>query len=218
MNCCSQCEGIEKTFDESAAKAELEDYRANGPANETLMLLKFLLECGVKDMTLLDIGGGVGAIQHELMQAGIARASHVDASSPYIEASKQEAKRKCYVERINYHQGDFVLLAPDIPAADIVTLDRVICCYHDMPSLVRLSSERARKFYALVFPRDAWPLRLGIRWINAFQRLRRDPMRFFVHRTADVEAIVRANGLTKQYHRKTFFWQILVYERLTTAH
>ena len=35
---------------------------------------------------------------------------------------------------------------------DILTLDRVICCYPDMQKLVGLSAKRARKLYGLIYP------------------------------------------------------------------
>lgn len=210
---CRQCEGIEKLFDESVAKDELEDYRANGPANETRLLLDALKSSPIKGLTLLDIGGGVGAIQHDLLRAGVSSAVNIDASQSYLEAAQQEAARLGYADQVTYLHGDFVDLAEDIAPADIVTLDRVICCYHDMPALVGASSARARRFYGLIFPRDSWLHRIGFKVENLFIRLQRNPMRVFTHRTDDVDAVVRGNGLKRRYYRKTLVWQVMVYER-----
>jgi len=210
---CRQCQGLESLFDNKTAANDLKAYRRKGPGKTTQMLIDALKAKGVEAMTLLDIGGGVGAIQHELMKAGISRATHVDASTAYIEAAKDEAKQQGYANRVSYYHGDFVQLAPDIQAVDIVTLDRAICCYHDMPALVGLSSARASKLYGLVYPRDVWWIKLGISIVNFGSRLLLKDYRFFVHPSKAVDTVLGNNGLKQRFHRKTFFWQVAVYAR-----
>lgn len=141
---CSQCQGIETTFDRKLADKYLKQYRQKGPAATTRLLLDGLKAEGVEGLTLLDIGGGVGAIPNELLRAGVSDASDVDASAAFIAAAKEEAALQSHADRIRFYYGDFVSIAPEIPPADIVTLDRVICCYHDMDALVGLSSARAQ--------------------------------------------------------------------------
>jgi magnesium-protoporphyrin O-methyltransferase len=216
MNCC-QCQGIEAVFDPKHAAKELENYRKKGPANTTRMLIDALISRGVEEMTLLDIGGGVGAIQHALLRAGMTTAVGVDASPAYLEAAKEEAERQGFADRVTSHAGDFVDLAPEIPPADVVTLDRVICCYHDMEALVGLSSERARRLYGLVFPRDEWWVRMAGPIANLFFRLRRNPFRVFLHPTEAVDAVLRGNGLVQRFCGKTLVWQVMVYQRVAVS-
>ncbi len=213
MKCCSQCEGLEQLFDAELAERELREYHQHGAEKTTRVLLDTLTAQGIAGMTLLDIGGGVGAIQHQLLQAGAAHALHVDASTAYLHAARQEAQRLGHTDRAAFRHGDFVALAPQIEPADIVTLDRVICCYPDMPALVSLSAARAQRFYALVYPRDAWWAHLGSRIINLYFRVSRSPMRFFVHPAAAVETMIHQQGLTRIFHRNMGFWQVLVYTR-----
>ena len=213
MGCCRQCQGLENLFDKKTAANELKHYRKKGPSKTTRLLLRAISAAGLSKASLLDIGGGVGAIQHELMQAVVERATHVDASSAYLDASKMEAQRRGHADKVDYYHGDFVTLALDISAADIVTLDRVICCYPDMPALVRLSSERATKLYGLVYPRESWWVKVGMLGINAGFWLLRKPLRFFVHSNQAIDAVVTANGLKRQAHFKTLLWQVLVYSR-----
>lgn len=106
-------------------------------------------------------------------------------------------------------------LAAEIPEADIVTLDRVICCYHDAEALVSLSAAKARKYYGLVYPRDAFWVRLGLWFENFGYRLRKSPFRAFVHPTSLVDGLVREKGLVQVYRHITFAWQVLVYERIS---
>ena len=103
-------------------------------------------------MTLLDIGGGIGTIQLELLSAGASEAISVEASTAHMEAGQEEARRQGSRDRVRHRHGDFVELAPDIAPVDIVTLDKVICFYDDMQNLVGLSSARAGKFVSHPVP------------------------------------------------------------------
>ncbi len=213
MDCC-QCPGIETRFDQKYVAKKLKEYRKNGPKKTTWQLIKALQAEGVDGMTLLDIGGGVGDIQHEMLRSGVRYATNNEASTAYLEACRQEAERLGYSNQIRHIQGNFVELAKDIAPADIVTLDRVICCYHDMPSLVNLSAQKARRFYGLVYPLDKWWIRLGILLYYNFRHwLLRNPMRIFVHPPEAVEAVIQSNGLERRFYRAMGPWQVVVYAR-----
>jgi len=212
MDCC-QCQGIETVFDRKTADKELKQYRKDGPRKTTRTLLDALKAEGIEGMTLLDIGGGIGVVQHELLAAGASSATHVDAATAYIAAAKEEAERQGHADRVSHQYGNFVDLAPDIPPADIVTLDRVICCYHDMRSLVGLSAERARRLYGVVYPRDTWWMKAGMRVWNLMQWISRSRFRAFVHPTEAVEAILLEVGLERRSYRPGFLWQVAVYGR-----
>src|SRR5262249_7498626 len=114
---------------------------------------------------------------------------------------------------ITFQHGDFVTLAPAISPADIVTLDRVICCYDDMPALVGLSAARAEKLYGVIYPRDPWWVRLLNPLVDGAMRLLRTPLRFYIHPPAAVEAAIRAQGLERRFHRRAGLWQVVVYAR-----
>jgi magnesium-protoporphyrin O-methyltransferase len=212
MSCC-QCQGIETFFDNKNATKELRQYREKGPDKTTRMLIEALEAEGVGRKTLLDIGGGIGAIQHELLAVGVSSATSVEASPAYIEVAKEETERQGRIDLVSYHYGNFVDLATDIAPADIVTLDRVICCYDDMQALVGLSSARANKLYGAVYPRDTWWTKIGFAIINFGLRVRGNPFRIFVHSTGAVDGLVRDNGLERRFYQKTAMWQVVVYAR-----
>jgi magnesium-protoporphyrin O-methyltransferase len=212
MTSC-QCQGIEDQFNSREAAKKLADYHKNGPTGTTRLLITALKEAGVAGSTMLDIGGGIGAIQLELLKAGALSAVSVDASTAYIEAAQQEAQRQGLQDRIQFQHGDFVELAAGLASAEIVTLDRSLCCYPDMPALVGLSVSRARQLYALVYPRDTWWMRLGLGIVNGLQRLRGSAFRVFVHPTQAVETILQENGLRRRFYRLAGVWQIAIYAR-----
>jgi magnesium-protoporphyrin O-methyltransferase len=123
-------------FKQSEPGGELAIYRKQGPSKSTRILLDTLKSAGVIGQTLLDIGGGVGILQFELLDAGAGRVVSVETSTTYLQAAHEEADRRHYTDSIQSYHGDFVDLAAEIPQADIVTLDRVLCCYQDVTALV----------------------------------------------------------------------------------
>ena len=212
MNCC-QCQGIEDLFNEKNVSKELSQYRAKGPDKTTRILIDALKREDIQGLSLLDIGGGVGAIQHGLLGAGLQNAMDVDASKAYLSAAREEAQRRGIADRVDFQHGNFVDIAPQIPSADIVTLDRVICCYPEVEKMVSLSIARARKYYSLVYPRDAWWLKIGFAIMNFFFRLQRTPFRIFPHPTRTVEALISSNGLKRCFYYQTLVWQVVIYSR-----
>ena len=147
---CGQCEGIGTMFGAATAEHELKRYRKRGPHGTTRMLLDALRTEGVQGAEVLDIGGGVGAIGHELLDAGTRSVTAVEASPVFLAVAQREAERQGHRDRIAFVQGDFVELAAQIPSAQVVTLDRVICCYDEMEALVSASAERAERLYGVV--------------------------------------------------------------------
>ncbi len=216
MTSC-QCEGIEACFNPRLAAQELNHYRRKGAAKSTRRLIAALEAEGVAGMTLLDIGGGVGAIPHALLRDGVNTATTVDASTAYLDVARDEAQRRGLSDRMRFEHGNFVELAPDIPPADIVTLDRVLCCFDDMTALVSASAARATHLYGLVYPRAFWLLRAFTRIHAGFARLMGNQMRFFVHAPAAVDAIVRGQGFERRFYDTVGLWQVIVYARSSSG-
>lgn len=210
MNCC---QGVEEVFSPEYVAGQLKRYRARGASRTTMFLVEAIKTFGLKGSHLLDIGGGLGAIQHALLASGASSALHVDASSAYLEASRQESQRLGLGLRVNYLHGNFVDLAEEIQPAEIVTLDRVICCYGDMHRLVKLSSEHASRLLGLVYPRNSWWIGLGLALQNTYLRLRGSAFRTYMHSSTEVESIIHAAGLRRVFHRQTLIWQVAVFSR-----
>ena len=104
----------------------------------------------------LDIGAGIGVLHHELLDRGTRSAVHVEVARAYVDAARRESERRGHAERVKFLHGDLLALGPSVDSADLVTLDRVVCCYAALEPLVRLSAEKARRYYALSFPHDRW--------------------------------------------------------------
>jgi magnesium-protoporphyrin O-methyltransferase len=211
---CEQCQALDHLFGDRLARRELRRFRKKGATGATRALLDAITAEGIADATVLDVGGGIGAIPHELLAGGAARAVDVDASGEYLAAAREEAGRRGTGDRFTLVHGDFVELAAEIEPADVVTLDKVICCYPDLEALVRLSAERSLRLYGLVFPRETLAVRAWRLGVNAFMLLRRSAFRFFLHRSADVDRILRERGFEERFRRTSgIAWQVAVYRR-----
>jgi magnesium-protoporphyrin O-methyltransferase len=208
------CDRLDRMFDAKTAERDLRDYLRGGPDRSTRMLVRALAEGGVADRTLLDIGGGIGAVQLELLAAGAASATDVDISAGYIGVARREAERRGLTDRTAYRQGDFAAIADTIGAADLVALDRVICCYPDLEALTRRAADHARERLGVVHPQDRWWLRAGAAAMNTVGRLFRRPL-FYVHRTARLEAILLAAGLEREQSAASGLWRVAVYRRVS---
>ncbi|MFV9503403.1 MAG: class I SAM-dependent methyltransferase [Oscillochloridaceae bacterium umkhey_bin13] len=211
MVCCHHCQDAENIFDQRDARRRLARYQRHGPEGTTRVLIEALREAGVSGATMLDIGGGVGVVHHELLRLGAASATDVDASSAYLAVAQQESVRRGHAERVRYLHGDFVTLAPRIEPSDIVVLDRVVCCYPAMPALVGAAASRTKRLLGLVYPRDAWWVCLGIRAANLGLALQRSAFRIYCHSSTAVEAELRKAGFTRSMHRTRGLWQIEIY-------
>lgn len=211
LPCCGPA--FAELFDEREARHDLEAYRRSGPSAAARQLIGALTEAGVEDAELIDIGAGVGAIFNGLLAAGASRALDVDYSRAFIEAAREESARRGHADRVEFRFGDFVQLAPEIPPADVVTLDRVICCYPNVRALIGVSASRARRLYGLVAPVDAWWTRAGTRVLNALMWLMRRQMRFYVHRRSLVDGLLAGAGFAPIMRQRAGFWEVVAYRR-----
>jgi 2-polyprenyl-3-methyl-5-hydroxy-6-metoxy-1,4-benzoquinol methylase len=203
-----------EAYNEKTAAADLRRYRKKGPRPWTRMLIAALAAEGVEGATLLDIGGGIGVIHHELLAAGADRAVSVEASSAYLDAARAEGDRRGHGDRVTYRHGDFVELVEAVPPADIVTLERVLNVYPDWKRLVGLSAARARRLYGVVIPRDTRFVRLVIFGINLTLRLQRKRVRAAIIPADAIDRVVRQNGLSPHFSATVGpAWQVAVYRR-----
>jgi len=211
------CGCTPNTFSDRDAADDLKRYLEKGPDKTTRALVDAIVAEGVEGTSVLDVGGGIGAIQLELLAAGAARAQAVDASEAYIETARAEAERRGYGNRTNGRIGNFVELATSIEPADVVTLDRVVCCYPDVDALLGAAADRATRIVGLVYPRDIWWNRVVGRVMNALGWLTRDPTRWYLYRAEQVDGIMRRAGFAGRQITRDWVWQVVLYRREAAA-
>jgi magnesium-protoporphyrin O-methyltransferase len=209
-----ECGCTPNTFSHSEAANDLKRYLERGADATTRALIDAIVGEGIEGRSVLDIGGGIGAIQLELLAAGASRADAVDASEAYVVAARDEAARRGYADRTSDRIGDFVTLAPVVEPADVVTLDRVVCCYPDVDALLGAAAGKARRTIGLVYPRDTWWNRLAAQLMQAWSWVTRDATRWYLYPTARIDDILEKAGFASTMPiTRTFVWQVVLYRR-----
>lgn len=213
MNCCTHCTALEQTFGRKQAARDLRRYRRKGPAATTAAVVGMVRQSGAAAATLLDIGGGVGVIAFELLDQGVSHAVLAEAAPGYLEAARSEARRRGATARVKFVQGDFVETAGEIESADVVTLDRVVCCYPDHAALLAAAASRCGTILVLSHPRERWAVRLVVGLENLVRRLRRDPFRTFVHPREAMYRVIADAGFVEDSSAESFVWRTVSFVR-----
>jgi tRNA1(Val) A37 N6-methylase TrmN6 len=212
--CCPAFEcAADHQFNEKKATEELKRYRTKGPGPTTRLLQQGLEHAGTLKGTLLDIGSGIGSLTFGLLERGVTNAVAVDASSAYNGVARQEAARLGRADAVRFVHADFVSVASELPAATLVTLDRVVCCYPSYEALLNTAVRHTEQSLALSYPRDIWYVRFGVRLENAQRRLTKNPFRTFVHPAARMEKLIRSAGFELSTRQETWMWSVDVYTR-----
>jgi SAM-dependent methyltransferase len=213
-SCSGTCDAAERQFGQKRAATDLAQYRAKGPGSTTRLLLTGLAKVGPPRGVLLDVGSGIGALTFELLEQGMIAAIGVDLSSAHIAVSSKEATRRGQSQSTRFVLGDFVDVAPQLPRVDIVTLDRVVCCYGDCERLLNESIRHAGRCIALSYPQDLWYVRHWVSLQNVGRRIFANPFRSFVHSAAAIEDRIRSDGFSLAYRQCTRTWCADVYVRV----
>ena len=210
MACCSFDATVDQQFSAKKAGKELDRYQRKGAGLTARMLLDGLANVDLGKGTLLDIGGGVGALTFALFERGVQRAVIVEASSAYLEAAATEVARRGQTDAVHLLRGDFLEVAGHVQPAAIVTLDRVICCYPMYAELLTEALRHAERAFAFSYPRQRWYVRIGVTVENA---LRRTGFRSFVHPERRMRALIEDAGFELVEHRHSIMWSADVFVR-----
>lgn len=210
---CGQCQGIEIIFDEKNAIKEKKSFLKKGAHSTTKSLLKAIREHAGPIESLIDIGGGVGAIQLKATEWGVPKIINVDASGEYIKIAQDIANTKGVDGQIEYHVGDITELGPQLSPVDVVTLDKVFCCYDQIEKLLEISSHLAKKLYAVVYPKDTWLNKRVMSVLNFFMIFKKNPFRTFIHSSKYIDDTMANQGWKKTVLQKGIFWQVVVFQK-----
>jgi len=211
-DCCTP-KGYRQIFSERGARAQARDYRRSGLDTTSRRIVDLLKERGVEGLTLLEIGGGIGAVQIELLKAGLARAVSVELTPSY-EASAVELLREAgFQNRVERRVMDFVDAASEVAAADIVVMNRVVCCYPDLPRLEGAAAEHALHTLVMSFPKERWWSKLVVWMANVGMAMTRREFRIFLHPVAQIWATGESHGLERAVSRPGVFWEIAAMHR-----
>lgn len=210
-DCCNPA-GYRSFFNEKEARRSLRSYDKKGLDPLARGMVDFMASRGMEGQSVLEAGGGIGAIQIELLKAGAERVVNVELSGGYESVAAELLQREGLAGRVERRLGDFTEVATGLEA-DHVVMNRVICCYPYMDRLMNAALSASRRSVAATFPRDHLISRLGISLENACFRLRGLEFRGYVHAPDQIVATATAHGFEVIYREKNFGWTAVVFER-----
>ena len=195
-SCCSPG-SYAKIFGPKQAGRDARRYRKKGLDRTARLMVE---QAAMEHATVLEVGGGVGAISLELLKRGASRATNIELSPAYDDQAWELVREAHVEEQVERRIDDFA--RAEVPPTDVVAMHRVVCCYPDYEELLGTASDHARHILVFSFPRETWWCRVAIRVMNAILRLRRCGFRAYVHPVAGLLAVPASHGLTLEFEQR----------------
>jgi magnesium-protoporphyrin O-methyltransferase len=215
-DCCSP-KGYRWVFSERSARMDANRYRRKGLDGTSRRIVDFVKSQGVEGRSVLEVGGGVGAIQIELLKAGASRATSVELTPTYEEAAGELLREARLADRVERKVMDFAQANGQVDTADIVIMNRVLCCYHDMPRLAGAAADHTRGLLVMSFPRAGWWMRAGLGIANFMLWATRREFHIFVHPPARIFATSEQHGLARALDQRGLLWTVAALRRPGTT-
>ena len=209
-HCCS----ANIFFDEKMAKKQYERYLKKGPPKVTARIIEQLSKYDIKGKSLIDVGGGIGALQWWFLEAKGAQTISIDASSGYLKQAEEHAGINGWESKTRFIFGDYAEAHKQLEAVDFVTLDKMICCYPDYKEIIEISCAKARSHITLSYPIDG-PISKLFAWFEGlFTKLKGQNFRPFIHPVSEIRKTFEQQGYARTAHNLVFPWHVETYKKV----
>ena len=205
------CRGgpCEQVFGTGSAQRELRRYHKRGLSGLERRLVEAARRDGLAGARVLEIGGGIGVLQAELLLAGAASGEVIELVPAYAPYARELARTAGLDDRTTFRVADLLDHPEQAAGAEVVLLNRVVCCSPDGLELTALAASLTRGTLIVSFPRDLTWIRLGSRLQNAFLRLRGVAYRSFVRPAGDIVNAATSTGLRVVERGRTRGWEFI---------
>ncbi len=214
MTCERHCCGADQFFDLKNARKKIKHYKKKGAIKTTKKMVDLLFLQDVKGKSLLDVGGGIGAIQWEFLKNGGAKTQDVDSSRAFLDVASSFADENQYSDKAKFLFGDLVDKHDEIVAADFVTLDKVVCCYPDYKSLLDIALKKCNNTIVLSYPLAGWISEFVNFLSDFYLYFTKNPFRSFVHPPKEIENFMISRGFMPVQKQISFPWHVQVYQKV----
>jgi hypothetical protein len=207
MSRCCAGESLD-IFGEKSARRALGRYLRKGlGGSDAPRIADWAAEQGLDGATVMEVGGGIGQIQAELVRRGAARGTVVEVVADYEDAARELATATGIADRTAFVLADLLETPDAVEPADIVVLRRVVCCTPVGPAVLGAAAGLASRTLLASYPRDRAGVRVVVRLQNGLLALMRKRFRTFVHPPRELERAAEKHGLRLARVERGFVWE-----------
>jgi hypothetical protein len=210
---CCRSVVCEEMFKPRAARKTLRRYRKKGLDPIERGMVDSVPRTELADARVVEIGGGIGAIQAELLTAGASQGEIIELVPAYEPYARELAHNKGIESRSSFQIADVLDRPETVARADIVVLNRVVCCSPDGVRLTRVAARLARRTLLVSYPRDRFLVRLFMRIMNGGLRIMGRSFRVFLHPRASLYEAAQTEGLVVVGTGRSFVWEFTAFRR-----
>jgi 2-polyprenyl-3-methyl-5-hydroxy-6-metoxy-1,4-benzoquinol methylase len=211
---CCEPSGYADMFGARFSRHLARRYRKRGLDKTARRMVAFLEEQGIEGATVLEIGGGVGDLQLELLRRGAARATNLELVDSYDADARSLAAEAGLADRVTRLRLDLAATPDAVAPHDIVVLHRVVCCYPDYQRLLGASAAHAERMLVFSHP----PRNILSRAIFAAQnlafRIRRSQFRAYAHDPGAMTAAAAQGPLRVVLRYRGLAWHVAGFSAL----
>jgi 2-polyprenyl-3-methyl-5-hydroxy-6-metoxy-1,4-benzoquinol methylase len=217
MDGCCDPRGCNDMFGPRFARHLASRYRKRGLDKTAARMVAYLVDQGVDGASVLEIGGGVGDIQLELLRRGASRTTNLELVDAYDTYATDLAETAGMRDRMIRRQVDIAATPDEVGVHDIVVLHRVVCCYPDYERLLTAAADHAKRLLVFSHPPRNW-VSLTFTHLQAIGfRLMGKSFRTFAHPPAALVAVPEGRGMRTDYIHRGPVWQIVGFARAATG-
>ena len=208
------CCGADLFFDKKTADKKYRQYLKKGPSRVTSKIIQQLEKQTIEGTTMIDVGGGIGALQWWFLANGGTKTTDIDASTGYLQQARNHAEENGWSAKASFVTGDCTEAYDQLDQPDYITLDKVVCCYPNYKEILESTCDKSEGYVSLSYPMDGF-VSETINWFSAmFLKLKNNSFQPYVHPVSEIRKVFNQKGYKRVAHQLAFPWHVETYKKM----
>jgi len=206
--CCDH-DDYQSVFSSRFARRQSRRYKRRGLTPAAQGIVDFATSQGIDGATVLEIGGGVGQLQVELLRRGASHVTNLEISQNYEAEATRLLEQTGMGEQVTRRFIDIAEAPDEVAPADVVVLHRVVCCYPDYARLLKVAASHARRTLVYSHPAANLINRVEFGAENAYRWVTRNDFRAFIHPPDGMLRAAESGGMDVAYRSHARDWDVI---------
>jgi magnesium-protoporphyrin O-methyltransferase len=210
---CCRSGVCEEMFNPRKARANLRRYRKKGLDK---LEREMVLTASAQPLTALAfwrLEEGSAPFRPSCWRLGQEAERWLNWCPPTNPSRARLAQHKGIEGRSTFRVADVLEQPGSVAPADIVILNRVVCCSPDGVRLTAAAGKLAGRMLLVIYPRDRTVVRLVMGFMNGVFGVMGRSFRTFLHPPSALSAAAQAEGLSAAEMRRTVAWEFTAFRR-----